>query len=67
MDKITIGYWDGSKIEGMPWEHNQEIEYSTDMLTTIVHYTLGKGYNIMTRLAEKTLIIWISKGRFVQH
>ena len=65
-EKIIIGYWDGVKIEDTPWERNEEIEYSTDMLNTIVHYTLGKGYNIMTQRTKDALIVWISKGRFIQ-
>ncbi len=65
-EKIIIGYWGGVPFQDMPWEQNEKIEYSTDMLNTIVHYTLGKGYNIMTQKTEKSLIVWISKGRFIQ-
>lgn len=66
MKKIIIGYWHLTKFNDLPYEHNQEFEYTVDMVNIIVMLLITKGYSVMLRPTEENLYIWIDKGKFGQ-
>ena len=65
MKTIVVGYWH-SRLFDLPYEHNQEFEYSLDMMNVIIMLVLSKGYSVMLRPSEEQLTIWIDNGRFGQ-
>lgn len=65
MKRIVVGYWH-SKLNDLPYEHNQEFEYSLDMMNVIIMLVLSKGYSVMLRPSKEQLTIWIDNGRFGQ-
>ena len=65
MKRIVIGYWH-SRFKELPYEHNQEFEYSEETRNQIINTILAKNYSVMLRPSEGQLIIWIDNGRFGQ-
>lgn len=68
MKKIIVTYWHLSKFKDLPYEHNQEFDYSITKRNEIVDLLLSKGYSIMLRSSKdnETLLIHIDNGRFGQ-
>ncbi len=70
MKKIVIAYWHLSKFKELPYEHNQEFEYSEETRNELINVILAWNFSIMLRpnMGEDkdTLIIYIDKGRFGQ-
>jgi hypothetical protein len=67
MKKILIAYWwERNLIPNL--EHNSEFDYSLEFQREIFEGVLGLGLAIMARpnINGDTLLIYISKDRFVQ-
>jgi hypothetical protein len=65
---ITIAYFHGPKtLQGLPYEHKEEVEFSRDKMIEIIETVMKAGYNVMIQnLRENGIIIWIDKYRFQQ-
>ena len=66
MKKIIVVYWSYNRHEKLPYEHNQEFEYSEETRNQIINTILAVNWSVMLRPSAEQLIIWIDKYRFGQ-
>lgn len=67
MRKIQVAYWRLSPIEGLPYKHMEELEYTDDRLLALISVVVGHGCSVMIRpTLDNGLLVWIDKGRFGQ-
>jgi hypothetical protein len=74
MDKIQIGYWHGSKLEGLDWEQYTILDYSVQLRNDIIDKCLSESYSVSLRRRDfiidgklcDSLMIWIANGNFSQ-
>lgn len=70
--KFYVCYWCGSKLSGLPWEHNTEIDdlgMGLKQGMAIIEHIVSKGYNAMIRKHTNesgNYVILIDSGRFTQ-
>lgn len=66
MKKIIIAYWRGTKFNNLDYEHNQEFDYSLDLLHIIIDEILLEKYFVMLQPSDDNIIVWINNGKFTQ-
>lgn len=66
MNKIIVSYYHGKKYSDLKFNLDEEFDYSTRKLNSIVHYLIKRGYSVQIRPYQYYILIWIDKGRFSQ-